>query len=64
MLIGDSGEQDPEVYREVQSRFGARVKEIVIRDLTNARNLEPARLAGMTIVEAPTVEHGVSQFGH
>jgi hypothetical protein len=62
VMIGDSGEKDPEVYREVQSRFGARVKEIVIRDLTNSRNREPARLAGMTIVEAPTVEHGVSQF--
>ena len=63
IFIGDSGEKDPEVYREVQSRFGARVKEVVIRDLTNARTREPARLAGMTIAEAPTVEPGVSQFG-
>ena len=63
VLIGDSGEQDPEVYRHVQSRFGAQVRQIIIRDLKNARQLEPARLAGMTIVEAPTVVPGVSQFG-
>ncbi len=60
VLIGDSGEQDPEVYREVQSRFKAQVQEIVIRDLTNAREREPARLTGMTIVAAPTVTRGVS----
>lgn len=55
VLIGDSGEQDPEIYREVQTRFGARVREVIIRDLTNARTLAPDRLSGMTIVEAPTV---------
>jgi hypothetical protein len=55
VLIGDSGEQDPEIYREVQRRFGARVERIVIRDLTNARRLCPARLTGMTIVESPTL---------
>lgn len=55
VLIGDSGEQDPEIYRDVQRRFGARIERIVIRDLTNARRLCPARLTGMTIVESPTV---------
>jgi phosphatidate phosphatase APP1 len=64
VLIGDSGEQDPEIYREVQSRFGTQVQEIVIRDLTNARQLTPARLTGMTVVAAPTVVHGVSQLAH
>jgi Uncharacterized conserved protein (DUF2183) len=62
VLIGDSGEQDPEIYREVQSRFGTRVHKIVIRDLTNARQVAPARLTGMTVVEARTVVNGVSQF--
>jgi phosphatidate phosphatase APP1 len=62
VLIGDSGEKDPEVYRHVQSQFQTRVQEIVIRDLTNARQLEPGRLAGMTIVEAPTVTVGMSQL--
>jgi hypothetical protein len=55
VLIGDSGEKDPEVYRGVKDRFGAQVERIVIRDLTNARELCPARLTGMTIVASPTV---------
>jgi hypothetical protein len=55
VLIGDSGEQDPEVYRDIKTRFGAQVERIVIRDLTNARQLCPARLTGMTIVESPTI---------
>jgi phosphatidate phosphatase APP1 len=55
VLIGDSGEQDPEIYRDVQARFGSRVREVIIRDVTNARTLDPIRLSGMTIVEAPTV---------
>jgi phosphatidate phosphatase APP1 len=55
VLIGDSGEQDPEIYRDVRARFGSRVREVIIRDITNARRLDPVRLSGMTIVEAPTV---------
>jgi phosphatidate phosphatase APP1 len=62
VLIGDSGEQDPDVYRNIQTTFGAQVQAIIIRDLTNDRQLKPARLHGMTIVEAPTVLHGVSQL--
>jgi Uncharacterized conserved protein (DUF2183) len=60
VLIGDSGEQDPEIYRNMQSRFGAQVERIVIRDLTNARRLCPGRLTGMTIVESPTIADCVS----
>ena len=56
VLIGDSGEQDPEVYRTIASRFPAQVREIVIRDVVNARVRDPKRLAGMTVVPAPTVE--------
>ncbi|HZI80540.1 MAG TPA: App1 family protein [Vicinamibacterales bacterium] len=55
VLIGDSGEQDPEVYQAIASRFGGRVLEIVIRDVVNARERDPKRLAGMTVVPAPTV---------
>jgi phosphatidate phosphatase APP1 len=55
VLIGDSGEKDPEVYRGVKARFGAQVERIVIRDLTNARELCPARLTGMEIVTSPTI---------
>lgn len=62
VLIGDSGEMDPEVYRQVQSQFQTQIQEIIIRDLTNARQLQPNRLTGMTIVEARTVTLGMSQL--
>jgi phosphatidate phosphatase APP1 len=58
VLIGDSGEQDPEVYRAIASRFGSRVREIVIRDVVDARARDPKRLTGMTVVSAPTVSPG------
>ena len=44
ILIGDSGEKDPEVYRAIQNKFPAQVEEIRIRDLNIAR------LQGMTII--------------
>jgi hypothetical protein len=34
------------------------VQEIVIRDVVNARQTAGSRLAGMTVVEAPTVVRG------
>ncbi|MFO1001876.1 MAG: phosphatase domain-containing protein [Planctomycetaceae bacterium] len=62
LLLGDSGEMDPEVYRRVQETFPGQVQEIIIRDVVNAKELQPDRLKGMTIVPAPTVEPGKSQF--
>jgi hypothetical protein len=44
ILIGDSGEQDPEVYLEIKAKFPTQVEEIRIRDLNQAR------LRGMTIL--------------
>jgi phosphatidate phosphatase APP1 len=38
ILIGDSGEKDPEVYGLIYRKFGARIERIAIRDVTN----EPA----------------------
>ena len=38
VLVGDSGEQDPEVYGLIARRFSAQVAKIYIRDVTN----EPA----------------------
>ena len=64
VLIGDSGERDPEIYRDVKSRFGARVERIVIRDLTNAKELCPGRLTGMTIVTSPTIADCVPGAHH
>jgi hypothetical protein len=55
VLVGDSGEHDPEVYARIQARFPAQVQEIRIRDVVNARELAPERLAGMTVIPAPTV---------
>jgi Uncharacterized conserved protein (DUF2183) len=63
ILIGDSGEKDPEVYRQIKDQFKERVREIRIRDIVNDREKNPSRLEGMTIIEAPTVVKGVSQFG-
>jgi len=57
ILVGDSGERDPEVFRAIQSdaELGSRVVEIFIRDVVE-------RLEGMTIIEADRIEHGVSKF--
>ena len=52
ILVGDSGEHDPEVYAGLRESFGSQIKEIWIRDLVNARAENPDRLAGMRIIEA------------
>ena len=63
ILIGDSGEKDPEVFSEIRKTFGGRVREIIIRDVVNERgNSDSLRLKEMRILEAPTVVHGVTQF--
>jgi hypothetical protein len=55
ILVGDSGEMDPEVYSIIRDWFPDQVKEIYIRDVINARELDPERLEGMTVIPAPTV---------
>jgi hypothetical protein len=56
ILIGDSGERDPEVYRKVKgTALGEKIREIIIRDVVNAREKDPDRVKGMTILAAPTV---------
>ncbi len=37
VLIGDSGEKDPEIYRKICRRFPGRVRGLFIRDLPNRR---------------------------
>lgn len=37
VLIGDSGQKDPEIYAEVVQRYPGRIKAIYIRDVTAAR---------------------------
>lgn len=63
ILIGDSGEKDPEVFREIRDRFGEQVEEIRIRDVVDARTNDARRLAGMTIIEAETIRPGMSVLG-
>ena len=62
ILVGDSGEKDPEVYRAIQAKFPKQVQEIWIRDIVNNRELKADRLAGMRIIPAATVQHGASEF--
>ena len=63
VLVGDSGEKDPEVFREVRKTFGARVRRIIIRDVVGERDKPGSnRLEGMEVIEAPTVVHGVTSF--
>jgi len=63
ILIGDSGEMDPEVYAIIYEKYPTQVHEIIIRDVVNARELQPERLKGMRIINARTIEPGLSQFG-
>lgn len=36
VLIGDSGQRDPEIYRAIASRFPDRIRAIYIRDVTGS----------------------------
>ncbi len=50
VLIGDSGQRDPEIYAEAVRRHGARVRAIYIRDVVEGsrRDLQVARLGQET----------------
>ncbi|MCU1290242.1 MAG: hypothetical protein JWN60_2471 [Acidobacteria bacterium] len=43
ILIGDSGEQDPEIYSEVVKKYPQRIKTVYIRNI----NLKPERIASI-----------------
>jgi len=62
ILIGDSGQYDPEIFWEVDRQFPGLVKEIIIRDIVNDREINPQRFEGMTVVPANTVKKGISEF--
>ena len=63
ILVGDSGELDVEVYRRIKQLFGARVREVWIRDVINDEAVNNFRFDGVTtIIKAeqivcPTDEH-------
>jgi hypothetical protein len=60
-LIGDSGEQDPEVFSAIRGQFGGRVEKIYIRHVLPGAPGE--RLAGMEVIPADPVLAGVSRLG-
>lgn len=62
ILVSDSGERDPEIYREMMRRFPEQIEKVYIRDVVNDREHNPERLEGMEIIPARTVLHGASQF--
>lgn len=62
ILIGDTGQYDPEIFREIAGTFPGQIKEIYIRDITNDREHNPQRLEGMTVIPAKTVVKGASEF--
>jgi hypothetical protein len=52
ILVGDSGEMDPEIYSAIRDLYPEQVKKIIIRDVLNARYQNPDRVAGMKIIPA------------
>lgn len=53
VLIGDSGQEDPEIYREVVARYPSRVLAIYIRNVTpDARRAERIRALAREVAEA------------
>lgn len=55
ILVGDSGEVDPEVYRHVTTEFPGRVREVWIRDVLHDKALNDYRLDGMQVIEVEPV---------
>lgn len=56
ILVGDSGELDVEVYRRIRELFGARVREIWIRDVLNDQQVNSFRFVGVdTIINAEKI---------
>lgn len=55
ILIGDSGEKDPEVYRAMMGLFPDQVREIRIRDILGERLTEKAGDISINIIPAKTV---------
>ncbi len=52
ILVGDSGEADPEIYRDVRANFPQQIKAIWIRDSGNLAGSPTERLANMERIPA------------
>lgn len=55
ILIGDSGEVDPEVYRVIRDKHPQQVQEIWIRDVVNDDVVNHDRLQGMKLLKAEPI---------
>ena len=51
VLLGDSGERDPEIYLETAARYPGRIRAIYIRDLGGKNRKEPAGGRAQTLGE-------------
>jgi len=56
ILIGDSGQQDPEIYAEVVRRYPKRIAAVYIRNVSRG----PERSRAIAELEQEVVEHGSS----
>lgn len=74
ILIGDSGQQDPEIYTEAVRRFGDRVLAVYIRDVSSetqrdesvrqlAREVEAAGSTLILAEDTATMAHHAAQQG-
>jgi len=54
ILIGDSGQEDPEIYRDVVHAFGGRIRAIYIRNVTP----DPMRIRAIRRLEQEVKEAG------
>lgn len=59
ILVGDSGQHDPEIYRMIDEIYPKRIREIIIHDVVNDREHNPDRLRGMKIIP-PFAEQDMS----
>ena len=57
VLIGDSGQHDPEVYRRIVERFGGRVRAVYIRDVTARGPERAAEVAAMAAALRAAAAH-------
>ncbi len=51
ILVGDTGEADPEVFAELLTDHAAQIDAVYVRDVVNDRVNNPARLRGMHVIE-------------
>ncbi|TQV89640.1 phosphatidate phosphatase App1 family protein [Aliikangiella coralliicola] len=62
ILIGDSGEHDPEIFAEIKQLYPKQVKEIRIRDVVNDQRCNSKRLQGMVVIPTEEKSNSCSQM--